>query len=70
MELIPKSGVRCTSTTLANAKSQSIASNAMCYLLKRFFTQETLAKSSLGNISKYGYTQLPVKEINAIKGLF
>jgi len=67
IELIPKSGVRIKPVTLATSKSYSTGGKAMCFLLKKFYSQETLARSSLSNKSKDGFNQLPIKEIEAIK---
>jgi len=66
---MPKSGTYCGTTTLAIAKSQSSAGYALVYLLKRLFSLERLASSTRASASKAGYTQLPVNELEAIKGI-
>lgn len=40
----------------------------LCSLLKKFYSQETLAASTMSKKSKDGYNPLPADEIEAIKG--
>ena len=68
IEIIPGSGVCCNPITLATAKSKSSASKSLLYLMKRFFTQDELAKSSLGSNSQIGYKQLEPTIVAAVRG--
>jgi len=63
--LIPQ---RIVGTQKKNSGKMGAPGFALTYLLKRMYPLERLAMSTLASESKNGLEQLPLAEINAIKG--
>uniref|UniRef100_A0A7M5XJ66 Uncharacterized protein n=2 Tax=Clytia hemisphaerica TaxID=252671 RepID=A0A7M5XJ66_9CNID len=68
VELMTNTGVKVMTTTMAQAKVCKSAGQAVTYLMKRMYTLQRLANSTLSETSELGYEQLPEDETLAIQG--
>ena len=66
---MPGNDLKVEAATMAIARSMGAPGYALTYLLKRIYPLERLAMSTLASESKNGLEQLPLTEIEAIKGL-
>ena len=67
MEIVPNTGVYCETSTIIQAKIQGSQGKALSYLMKRFYSQRRLIKSSISSDPEGDFLTLPGKEIKAIK---
>lgn len=68
MDIMPNTGIKIANAPLVMARSCSTGGKALCFLLKKYYSQERMATSTMAKKSKEGYTTLPPDEMDAIKG--